>query len=301
MSLLEGAMVAWSKYVPVVLLNQLMVAGIEAKIGCVMSEVSIMFCDVQGFKDLVDGKGPEEVLSLLQKVLTEVNRALEENNGTLLEFIGDEVLAVFNAPRKIAGHSLAAVNAAVSAVEYAAQLKQPVRLQCSVHTGSVLAGNLGSPTRMKYGVLGDGVNLAARLKGLNSRYGTQILVSADAMSHIQSNDLDALVRRTVGKLILKGRTTPTHTYEILGRRGNLSKNLQLGAGSHDEAFEFFVQGRFEESKALFAEARGLIIEGSQRKEDRPTTHLMELCEKYLEKPPPMDTWDGSEHLKKKAW
>jgi adenylate cyclase len=299
MSLLEAAMVAWSKYVPVVLLNQLMVAGIEAKIGCVLSEVSIMFCDVQGFKDLVDGKGPQEVLSVLNVVLTEVNRALEENSGTLLEFIGDEVLAVFNAPRKIAGHSQAAVNAAVSAVEYAAKIPgQPVRLQCSVHTGTVLAGNLGSPTRMKYGVLGDGVNLAARLKGLNSRYGTQLLVSADAMSYINCQDL---VQRTIGKLILKGRTTPTHTYEVLGRRGNLPKNLQLGAESHDEAFESFVQGRFEEAKAMFQEAQELLTEGLEPKQDRPTTHMMELCEKYLENPPDADTWDGSEHLKKKAW
>eukprot|EP00930_Biecheleria_cincta_P043138 TRINITY_DN29660_c0_g2_i1.p1 TRINITY_DN29660_c0_g2~~TRINITY_DN29660_c0_g2_i1.p1 ORF type:complete len:1040 (+),score=190.28 TRINITY_DN29660_c0_g2_i1:393-3122(+) len=300
MNLLEAAMVAWSKYVPVELLNQLMSAGIEAKIGCVLAEVSIMFCDVQGFKDLAEGKGPEEVLSLLNIVLTEVNRALEENHGTLLEFIGDEVLAVFNAPRKIAGHSHAAVNAAVSAVEYAAQIKgQPVRLQCSVHTGTVLAGNLGSPTRMKYGVLGDGVNLTARLKALNSRYGTQLLVSADAMSYIDCQD--DLVRRTIGKLILKGRTTPTHTYEVLGRKGNLPENLRLGAESHDEAFECFVEGRFGEAKALFQEAHKLLTEGLEPATDRPAAHMIELCEKYLENPPPMDTWDGSEHLTKKAW
>eukprot|EP00913_Durusdinium_trenchii_P029400 g27560.t1 len=173
MALLESAMIAWSKYVPVILLKQVMNAGVEANIGCIPSKVTIFFCDIQGFKDICKGKDPTEVLSLLELVLQAVNQALEQNGGTLLEFIGDEVLAVFNAPKKIEMHNLAAVNAAIAAIESSADLEdEPVNLQCSVHTGEVLAGNIGSPTRMKYGLLGDGVNLAARLKSLNTRLST---------------------------------------------------------------------------------------------------------------------------------
>ncbi|CAJ1333134.1 unnamed protein product, partial [Effrenium voratum] len=90
MSLLESAMIAWSKYVPVILLKQVMNAGVEANIGCIPSRVSIFFCDIKGFKDTCKGKTPKEVLELLDVVLEGVNQALEQNGGTLLEFIGDE-------------------------------------------------------------------------------------------------------------------------------------------------------------------------------------------------------------------
>ncbi|CAE7299762.1 unnamed protein product [Symbiodinium sp. CCMP2592] len=92
MSLLESAMIAWSKYVPVILLKQVMNAGVEANIGCIPTQVSIFFCDIKGFKEICTGKTPKEVLSLLDVVLEGVNQALEQNGGTLLEFIGDEVV-----------------------------------------------------------------------------------------------------------------------------------------------------------------------------------------------------------------
>ncbi|CAK9030737.1 unnamed protein product, partial [Durusdinium trenchii] len=301
MALLESAMIAWSKYVPVILLKQVMNAGVEANIGCIPSKVTIFFCDIQGFKDICKGKDPTEVLSLLELVLQAVNQALEQNGGTLLEFIGDEVLAVFNAPKKIEMHNLAAVNAAIAAIESSADLEdEPVNLQCSVHTGEVLAGNIGSPTRMKYGLLGDGVNLAARLKSLNTRYGTQLLVSAETL---QSSVGDLFVARTVGKLVLKGRTTPTHTLEVIGRKGQVPPDLEQAAEFHEEAIEHFGQGHFEEAKVLFEQANRIFVQYDEGPcpQDKPSSHMIDLCDLYIENPPDLTQWDGSEHLNKKAW
>lgn len=308
MSLLESAMIAWSKYVPVILLKQVMAAGVEANIGCIPSKVTIFFCDIQGFKDICKGKDPTEVLSLLDVVLEGVNQALEQNGGTLLEFIGDEVLAVFNAPQKMDMHNLAAVNAAIAAIDISAELEaEPVNLQCSVHTGEVLAGNIGSPTRMKYGLLGDGVNLAARLKSLNTRYGTQLLVSAETLRGTETlRDVgvaDLFVARTVGKLVLKGRTTPTHTMEVIGRKGQVPQDLEQAAEFHEEAIEHFGKGHFEEAKVLFEKVNRVFVQYDEGScpQDAPSSHMIDLCNMYINNPPNLQTWDGSEHLNKKAW
>lgn len=301
MSLLESAMIAWSKYVPVILLKQVMNAGVEANIGCIPTQVSIFFCDIKGFKEICTGKTPKEVLSLLDVVLEGVNQALEQNGGTLLEFIGDEVLAVFNAPKKIEMYNLAAVNAALEAIQISENLiDEPVHLQCSVHTGEVLAGNIGSPTRMKYGLLGDGVNLAARLKSLNTRYGTQLLVSSETL---QSSIGELFVARTIGKLVLKGRTTPTHTLEVIGRKGHIPQDLEQAAESHENGFTLFSEGRFEEAKVLFEQANSVFCEYDEGAvpQDKPSALLCDMCNMYVKNPPPMDKWDGSEHLNKKAW
>lgn len=311
MSLLESAMIAWSKYVPVILLKQVMAAGVEANIGCIPSKVTIFFCDIQGFKDICKGKDPTEVLSLLDVVLEGVNQALHQNGGTLLEFIGDEVLAVFNAPQKMEMHNLAAVNAAIAAIETSAELEnEPVNLQCSVHTGEVLAGNIGSPTRMKYGLLGDGVNLAARLKSLNTRYGTQLLVSAETLRGSEALSTptslgvgELFVARTVGKLVLKGRTTPTHTLEVIGRKGQVPQDLEQAAEFHEEAIEHFGKGHFEEAKVLFEQANQVFVQYDEGPcpQDRPSSHMIDLCNLYISNPPDLGAWDGSEHLNKKAW
>merc|ERR1712176_378781 len=108
------------------------------------------------------------------------------HRGNLLEFIGDEVLAVYNAPNRFRGHVVAAVTSALKIHEHMASLPvirtgdgKEFKLRCriAVHCASVLAGNLGSHSRMKYGLLGDGVNLTARLKGLNTRYNTQTITT----------------------------------------------------------------------------------------------------------------------------
>lgn len=311
---LRMAMLSWSKFVPVVLLKQLFEAGVEAKIGCSHCEVSVFFCDIDDFKELCEGSKPREVLQLLETVLSQIYEALADNGGTLLEFIGDEVLAVFNAPCPTSKHALCAVSAALEAQERLDNLPGvPVRLRCSVHRAQVLAGNIGSPSRMKYGALGDGVNLAARLKSLNTRYGTHLLVSSDTLSFAKGHEI--FVTRPIGKLVLKGRTTPTLTYEVLGKRSLTSAHVITAAETHQRGFDMLMARHFAEAKSLFDKVPGLLLRPPDvgtdshancdelshvKVVDRPSQHLCSLCDKYLGAPPP-DGWDGSEHLKKKAW
>mmetsp|Transcript_109086 Transcript_109086/g.307510 ORF Transcript_109086/g.307510 Transcript_109086/m.307510 type:complete len:949 (-) Transcript_109086:99-2945(-) len=294
---LRNALLAWSKYVPVVLLRQLLDAGVEATIGCVYCEVTILFCDVRDFQDICAGMQPHDVLLLLEVVLDGIHNAISQNGGTFLEFIGDEVLAVFNAPLKVENHSRAALNAAADSLMYASKLEKPVALQCGLHKAQVLCGNIGSATRIKYGALGDGVNLAARLKSLNTRYNTSVLMSSDAV--FEGMD-DIFVSRTIGKLILKGRSTPTKTLEVVGRRSCLKNDVAEGAQLYNHAFELYQNRLFSEAKLAFEEAKALITTSQDLKDDPPSCHHIDICDQYIATPPP-ESWDGSEHLTKKAW
>jgi len=300
---LHVAMSSWSKYVPMVLLKQLFEARVEASLGCNFEEVCVFFCAISGFKEICDDMQPMEVLHLMSDVLGGIYDALDENGGVMLEFIGDEVLAVFNAPTRVSNYEVAAISAALEAQESVATVhNEPrIKLDCSVHKARVLAGNLGSHQRMKYGVLGDGVNLAARLKSLNSRFGTGILVSGDVLA---GDVREQFVSRPVGNLVLKGRTTPTSVFEVLAKQGMCSDRMDAAAAKQTEAFFLFTSRCFAEAKALLEEAHALISESEEFQEwgseDKLCPHLVDLCDQYLASPPPED-WDGSEKLTKKAW
>ncbi|CAJ1344569.1 unnamed protein product [Effrenium voratum] len=141
---------------------------------------------------------------------------------------------------------------------------------------------------------------AARLKSLNTRYGTQLLVSSETL---QSSVGELFVARTVGRLILKGRTSPTHTLEVIGRKGQVPQDLEQAAEFHEEAAGLFAQGRFEEAKVLFEQASQVFVQYDEGScpQDKPSAHMLDLCNMYHKNPPDLEKWDGSEHLNKKAW
>lgn len=141
---LQVAMVSWSKYVPIILLKQLLEARVEASIGCALSKIAVVFMTIHDFKAVCGNMPPQDVLTLMGGVLNGIYHALDNNGGTMLEFIGDEVLAVFNAPIKTLNFEMNAITAALEAQENIHNLGiANVRLECSGHKARVLAGNLG--------------------------------------------------------------------------------------------------------------------------------------------------------------
>lgn len=294
LSTMRAALRSWAKYVPPYLLKSLYRSGVEATVGFHENEVSILFCDIDGFREMCRDRSPKEVLTLLSLVHGEVSNAIEAQAGTLLEFVGDEVLAVFNAPNEVVDHEEHAVESATDVLERADRLG--VRMRCGVHSGKVLVGNIGSQTRIKYGVLGDSVNVAARLKSLNSHFATCCLVSDESLE--EADDLHkSYVARPVGNLVLKGRKSATKVWEVRARRQSSSQTLAKTYDAHRRAFELFIARRFGEARPLLAEVcRSL--KGRMGSVDIPSQHLLHLCDKYLKEPPPAE-WDGSESMSKK--
>mmetsp|Transcript_7696 Transcript_7696/g.24503 ORF Transcript_7696/g.24503 Transcript_7696/m.24503 type:complete len:1051 (-) Transcript_7696:106-3258(-) len=296
---LRNAIRSWSKYVPPSVVQRLFVAGLEAEIGVSKVTCTILFCDLVGFEDACEGLEPQEVLLVLATALGTVSEVIGRYRGTLLEFIGDEVLAVYNAPNKVKHHVYAGVMSALDIHFATSQLPQFVsksgsaislRFRCGVHSGQILAGNIGSHQRMKYGLLGDSINLTARLKTLNSRYATQTLVS-----NVVLEDEFCMRRikvRPVDVVTVKGKKKPTVVYEPVDPE---SPEVAEAMEAHKEAFTLYQGRSFQEAEAKFEDVMKVFGES-----DGPSALLKSRCARYVADPPDSD-WDGVERLNAKSF
>ena len=185
---------------------------------------TILFADIRGFTAMAERLPPEEVVRRLNEYLRVMIDIVFEHEGTLDKFIGDAIMAVFGAPVSLGNDEERAVRAALAMQKAVGQLHMdwsgggqdiPYRIGIGINTGEVVVGNIGSEHRLEYAAIGDHVNIASRLEGLNRTYGTGILVSSSTYEAVRSL-VDA---RLVDKVAVKGRQGELEVYEIRGLRG----------------------------------------------------------------------------------
>jgi len=177
-------------------------------------EVSVMFCDLVGFTTLSEGLPPTQVANLLNSFLTSMTDVVFDHEGTLDKFIGDALLAVFGAPLEQPDHALKAVNAAVAMRKALAELNerrggQPLAMRIVINTGIGVTGDIGSPRRREFTVLGDVVNTAARMEDEIAGPG-QIVIAASTYEAVK----DQIKARSLGTKTLRGRATPIETFAV---------------------------------------------------------------------------------------
>jgi len=183
-----------------------------------LKEATILFADLRNFTPLVAVTPPRELIYVLNAYLNEMAEAIKENNGLILQFIGDEVEAVFGAPVYQPDHELAAVKTALTMRQRLARLNKdfasqgisPISHGVGIHTGSVLAANIGSADRSAYSLIGDTVNLASRIQGLTKEFRTDILVSEKVQSII-GNLYDF---RPMPEIKVKGKSDPIQVFSL---------------------------------------------------------------------------------------
>lgn len=296
---MRGAIKSWSRYVPPAVVQRLYTSGVEAKIGVARTNVTILFCDIAGFEEKCRGLSPEKVLDLLSQVLGRIADVITLQKGTLIEFIGDEVMSVFNAPNTLKTHTQAGVITALEIHELVSALNEglddPISCRCGVNTCQILAGNIGSSQRMKYGLLGDGVNLTARLKGINTKYKTRTLASEKVI--LDPRVSREVIFRPVDLVAVKGKKEPTKVYEPLAvKKAGENSAVEVAASKHTEAFELYKKREFAKAQTLFEEVHRIFeLQGAK---DEPSRCMKERCSRYLKEPPAAD-WDGVERLTKK--
>ena len=179
-----------------------------------------MFTDVQDFTTIAEGQDPEELMRIVSAYFEEVTGELLRNNATIDKYIGDAVMALWNAPRRDLAHAMHACSGTLRtwhaterlAREFRARGWPALHTRFGVHSGSAVVGNVGSSDRMAYTAMGNVVNLASRLEGLNKFYGTQILVS-DATVRGAGH---AYVFRSVDLVVPKGAREAMEVFELLG-------------------------------------------------------------------------------------
>jgi adenylate cyclase len=207
------------------------------------------------------------------------------------KYIGDAVMAFWNAPSDDANHSLHACESALRCVRATEELfKSPrwsgrpgLETRFGIHRATVLVGHFGAPDRLNYTAIGDGVNTASRLEGLNKEYGTSILVSEPVYNDVREH----FAFRLLDVVAVKGKKQSLKVYELLGRTGETPANLPA-ARNYEAAFGHYREG-------AFAEALKILRENG---DDAPSRVLTERCEQFM-KGSSEAQWDGVFHASKK--
>ena len=244
-----------------------------------------MFTDLAGFTSIAEKKSAPETVAMLNDYFSQATRHVFEFQGTLVKYIGDAVFAIWGAPLPRADHATLACRAALALARSEATRGDGLRTRIGVHTGTMVVGNLGSAQRFDYTAIGDAVNLASRIEGLNKAFGTTVLASADTLTHTDG----AFVTRSLGRVRVVGRTEPVHLHELLGRTDEApSVHPSVACLQHfARGLEHFAAGRFGEAAGAFHEALG-----SADGKDGPSEAFWRFAEGYALVPPEGE-WDGT--------
>jgi adenylate cyclase len=282
---------AFRKYLPADLVETLIRQGIEAKPGGRTQPLTVLFTDLAGFTGLSEAE-PERIVEILGDHLDSMSRIIDRHGGTVDKFIGDSVMAFWNAPTVRSDHALAACQAALacrdafqgSSEGAAAKRSGQVGLRLGINSGDMLVGNIGSSSRLNYTAIGDAVNVASRLEGLNKRYGTDILIGEATAAAAG----DAVILRRVDKVAVYGRRGGQDVYELVGLavdRGTLGDLSWIDA--YEAGFERYLQRDWDGAVASFRDA------DRKRGGDAAARHMIARCESLKDNPPPAD-WDGTD-------
>jgi adenylate cyclase len=274
----KTSMRALGHYVPLDLVRQLHAANEEPRLGGELVELSLMFTDIEGFTSLAERLDPDALARALGAYLEAMTGGVRSTEGTLDKFIGDAVMAFWNAPLRAEDHALRACRAVLACRKATRALyaspawegRAPLVTRYGLHTGRVMVGHFGAPERFSYTALGDGVNLAARLESLCRHYGVVTLASEAVVQAVGS----AMAFRLVDKVAVKGKRTAVRVYELLE-----APRPELRV--YEEAFAAYLGRDFARVKDLL----------QALPDDPPSRVLAERCDAMLGDAPPPD-WDG---------
>ncbi len=282
---------SFGRYVPKALVQRIMDSGAEAQLGVEPRSVSVLFADIARFTSIVESTDTEIVLKAMAAWLSRTNGAVEDTGGVVAAFEGDAIMAFWGIPTPTDTHELQACR---GALKIAATLDELIaespergwpalRTRLGIDSGDVLAGNMGAEDRFTYSVLGNAVNTASRLEGLNKAYGTQILISQATAEAVQTE----LHARAVDWVLPKGKEIPVLVHELIGELAAASEQELAASELAREALDAMREQRFEDAIATFERARELL--GEQPYPAGET--LIARC-RELEKDPPGPSWDG---------
>ncbi len=209
--------------------------GKELILGGEERNVTILFSDIRNFTGISERLAPTKVLDLLNLYFTKMSAIIERHGGVVDKYVGDALMALFGAPINLPLQGESAMSAALEMCDAIDELNQlgqregrsTLRIGIGINTAVVVAGNMGSQTRLNYTVIGDGVNLASRLEGLtkNSEYDARIIVSAATLAAAGDN----FEIRSLGEVAVKGKEKPTEIFAVVSRKTQLKRKPSGGA------------------------------------------------------------------------
>ena len=288
---------AFGMYLSPALVEQLASDPEQLKLGGEMKDISIMFCDVRGFTSISELYDPEGLTQLINKFLTPMTQVIMDRMGTIDKYMGDCIMAFWNAPVDVPTHVAEACNSALTMFEKLEELNteleqeavsnnkefRPLKIGIGLNTGSCCVGNMGSNQRFDYSILGDDVNLCSRLEGQSKGYGVDIVISETtkiAAPEFATIELDLIQ--------VKGKTVPVRIFALIGNSEvQDSEWFKDMSAVHAELILEYRNQNWKKAKTLVSKAR----EAAGKKFDGLYDLFDARIEEYKSNPPGLD-WDG---------
>ncbi|OQA63530.1 MAG: Adenylate cyclase 1 [Spirochaetes bacterium ADurb.Bin269] len=253
--------------------------------------MTAIFTDIQGFSTISEKMEPVELVAMLNRYLTGMSDRVLELGGTIDKYEGDAIIAFFGAPLDVPDHAERALHAAIRMKRMEKELNQqfltegivpsPLLTRIGINTGRMVVGNMGTEKKMDYTIIGDAVNLAARLEGVNKRYGTYLCVSEDTKNAAG----DGFQYRRLDRIRVVGKAVPIRIFEVLEEKGQLDEQTLAALEEFDTGIELFEQRKWAKAKQAFKK----VLE--RKPGDGPSMRFIATCNEYIANPPP-ENWDG---------
>jgi len=313
---------AFSRYLSPEVIKQIIADPSMLNLGGERREMSAIFTDIQRFssisselQDQYGEDGPKVLVSLLNLYLTEMSNIVLANQGTIDKYEGDAIIAFFGAPLQVPNHASMACRTALMMKKRELELREqimksdssfykamskltgngvirperPLYTRVGVNTGDMVVGNMGTPNKMDYTIMGNAVNLAARLEGVNKQYDTHgILISEYTRKHLG----DEFLLRPLSRVTVVGIPTPLRLYELLDVKAEAPGSLVEMAALWEDALGRYEGRDFASALKLF---RDLLRSDPA---DGPAKLYAARCEGFMKNPPPA-AWDGVDNLTEK--
>lgn len=280
---------AFQHYVAPTVVNQMLDQVTRLRLGGERKELTALFSDIRGFTSISEQMTPEELVRFLNEYLSAMTHIVLQYEGTVDKYMGDAIMAFYGAPLDQVDHAVRACRTALDMMarlrelrgEWAQRGLPPMDIGIGINSGEMSVGNMGSEERFDYTIMGDHVNLASRLEGINKQYGTNIVISQFTYALVRD---EGFTVRELDAVQVKGRQEPVVIYELCGC-GSLDTETERLFAIFQQGLAAYKHRQWQTAATHFQEALRL------RPDDSPSRLYCERCELYQTTPPPED-WDG---------
>lgn len=296
------------------LVNQMVESETDPQLGGHEDVITAYFSDIQSFSTFSELMPPSQLVELMNEYLTVCTDIIQEEKGTLDKYIGDAVVAIFGAPVPLPDHAYRACVATLRVQKEIDRLREkwkgeagkwpPVvhnlRARLGLNTGSAIIGNMGSRSRFSYTMMGDNVNLAARMESGAKSLGVYIMVTEATKLECEKHGGDRIVFRYLDRIVVKGRSQPVPVFEIVGFRADLPASTQECLEVYAQGVARYLEQDWDGATALFTQSAQLEPHqpGHRGIEGNPSQILIRRCA-AMKAHPPGPGWDGVYVMKEK--
>ncbi len=307
--------VMFGSYVSPQLVDRLVKSGQPPQLGGHEEEITAYFSDIQGFSGFSEVLPPARLVELMNEYFTACTEIVQEEGGTLNQYAGDAIVVMFGAPVPFPDHASRACRAALRVQLKLDELRSKWRAEgakwppvvgvmqsrIGLNTGRCVVGNMGSRMRFNYTMMGDNVNLAARMESGAKHWGVYTMCSEATRLACEQHGGDRIVFRPLGRIVVKGRTQPVPIHEIVGLKENVRAEVHECLGLFAQGLARYYARDWTAARELFT--RSAALEPAMPRRDpgiisNPSLVYLGLVDEYSRQPPPAD-WNGVYQMKEK--